>query len=44
MIGYVTIGTKDFDNTVKFYDALLATMGIHRLWQPGHMTALPSSH
>lgn len=39
MIGYITIGTKDFDSAVKFYDALLATMGIKRLWQHGHMAA-----
>lgn len=31
MIGDVTIGTKGFDSAVKFYDALLAAMGIHRL-------------
>jgi hypothetical protein len=31
MIGDVTIGTKDFDSAVKFCEALLATMGIHRL-------------
>lgn len=31
MIGDVTIGATDFDSAVKFYYALLATMGIHKL-------------
>ncbi len=31
MISHVTIGAKDLDSPAKFNDALLATMGIHRL-------------
>jgi catechol 2,3-dioxygenase-like lactoylglutathione lyase family enzyme len=31
MIGYVTIGTKDMDRAVKFYDALLAELGAKQL-------------
>jgi catechol 2,3-dioxygenase-like lactoylglutathione lyase family enzyme len=27
MIGYVTIGTNDFENSKKFYDTLLAELG-----------------
>ena len=27
MLGYVTLGTNDFDRDAKFYDALLAEMG-----------------
>ena len=32
MIGYVTIGTNDFERAAKFYDALFAVVGIERLW------------
>ncbi|WP_298921854.1 VOC family protein [uncultured Roseobacter sp.] len=39
MIGYVTIGTTDLDRAIKFYDTLLATIGIQRLWQHGDMAA-----
>ena len=39
MIGYVTIGTKDLDKAVQFYDALLATIGVQKLWQHGQMAA-----
>ncbi len=31
MIGYVTIGTKDMDRAVAFYDALLAEVGAKQL-------------
>lgn len=31
MIGDLTIGAKDFDSAVNFYDALPATMGTRRL-------------
>lgn len=31
MIGYVTIGTKDMDRAVAFYDALLAELGAKQL-------------
>ena len=30
MIGYVTVGTNDFERAAKFYDALLAEMGAKR--------------
>jgi len=39
MIGYVTLGTNSFDRAVEFYDALLATLGIQRLWSHGTMAA-----
>ena len=31
MIGYVTIGTRDMDRAVAFYDALLAELGAKQL-------------
>lgn len=37
MTGYLTIGANDLDRAVKFYDALLATIGIGKLWQHGDM-------
>lgn len=43
MIGYLTIGTNDLNRAVKFYDALLATLGIQKLWQHGDMAAWGSS-
>jgi catechol 2,3-dioxygenase-like lactoylglutathione lyase family enzyme len=33
MIGYVTIGTNDFERAASFYDALLAPLGMKRLMQ-----------
>jgi len=30
MIGYVTLGTNDFEKAVAFYDQLLATIGANR--------------
>jgi len=30
MIGYVTVGTNDFNRAAAFYDALLATVGAKR--------------
>lgn len=39
MIGYVTLGTNDFERAVEFYDQLLATIGIERLWKHGSMAA-----
>lgn len=30
MIGYVTLGTNDFDRAAKFYDALLGVLGAAR--------------
>lgn len=39
VIGYVTIGTNDFDRATDFYDQLLAVVGISRLWQHESMAA-----
>ena len=39
MIGYVTIGTNDFERALAFYDGLLATIGIRRLWRSESMAA-----
>ncbi|MCF6433454.1 MULTISPECIES: VOC family protein [unclassified Leisingera] len=39
MIGYVTIGTNNLDRAIEFYDALLATIRIQRLWRHGDMAA-----
>ena len=33
MIGYVTLGTNDFDRAAKFYDALLGEIGAKRLME-----------
>ena len=33
MIGYVTLGTNDFDRATKFYDALLAELGAKRFME-----------
>jgi catechol 2,3-dioxygenase-like lactoylglutathione lyase family enzyme len=43
MIGYLTIGTNDLDRAIKFYDALLVTLGIQKLWQHGDMAAWGTS-
>ena len=32
MVGYVTLGTNDFDRAAKFYDALLAEVGATRIF------------
>ncbi len=39
MIGYVTVGTNDFDRALRFYDELLASIGIERLWKIHSMAA-----
>ena len=39
MIGYVTIGTNDFERALQFYDKLLATIGVKRLWRIDSMAA-----
>ncbi len=39
MIGYVTIGTNDFDDALAFYDALFESIGVQRLWKHGSMAA-----
>ena len=33
MIGYATLGTNDIDRALRFYDALLATIGGSRIMQ-----------
>ena len=33
MIGYATLGTNDLPRAAAFYDALMAEMGAHRLWE-----------
>ena len=33
MIGYVTLGTNDMENSAKFYDALLAELGASRFME-----------
>ena len=33
MIGYVILGTNDFERAVKFYDELLATIGADRVFE-----------
>jgi len=33
MIGYVTIGATNFDRSLKFYDALLGSIGAKRLME-----------
>ncbi len=39
MIGYVTIGTNNFDAALQFYDSLFASVGVSRLWKHGNMAA-----
>ena len=39
MVGYVTFGTNDFERAVTFYDAVLAEVGLKRLWTHGGMAA-----
>jgi catechol 2,3-dioxygenase-like lactoylglutathione lyase family enzyme len=33
MLGYVTVGTSDFDKARGFYDALIAEVGGHRVFE-----------
>jgi len=33
MIGYVTLGTNDLENSAKFYDALCAEFGVGRMME-----------
>lgn len=37
MIGYVTLGTNDYDRAEKFYDALFAVIGVGKLWSSDGM-------
>ena len=39
MIGYVTLGTNDFERAKQFYDTLLAEIGGKRLMDFGRMIA-----
>lgn len=39
MVGYITLGTRDFDAAVAFYDAVFAAAGVERLWTHGGMAA-----
>ena len=39
MIGYVTLGTNDFERALQFYDDLLAAIGVKRLWRSDAMAA-----
>jgi len=39
MIGYVTIGTNNFENAVAFYDALLAELGAERFLEDDRFVA-----
>jgi len=39
MIGYVTLGTNDFERAIGFYDELFATVGVKRLWTTESMAA-----
>jgi len=43
MIGYVTIGTNDFDRAIGFYDALFAALGEQQLWKTNSMAAWGAS-
>ncbi len=43
MIGYVTVGTNDFERALLFYDKLLATIDIKRLWKTDSMAAWGAS-
>ena len=39
MIGYVTVGTNDFSLALHYYDKLLATIGVKRIWKTNSMAA-----
>jgi predicted lactoylglutathione lyase len=39
MIGYVTLGTNDFEKATAFYDVLLAEIGAGRMMQEDHIVA-----
>jgi catechol 2,3-dioxygenase-like lactoylglutathione lyase family enzyme len=39
MIGYVTVGTNDFEAAIGFYDSVFASVGIQRQWRHGNMAA-----
>ncbi len=39
MIGYITLGTNDFDKAAEFYDALLGTIGAARFMESDRFIA-----
>ena len=43
MIGYVTIGTNNFQDALHFYDELMSLLGEKRLWATESMAAWGSS-
>lgn len=43
MIGYVTVGTNDFERGLAFYEALFSVIGIPRLWRHGSQAAFGPS-
>jgi catechol 2,3-dioxygenase-like lactoylglutathione lyase family enzyme len=43
MIGYVTLGTNDFERAVKFYDELLALIGATRMMESERLVAWTSA-
>ena len=43
MIGYVTLGTNNFDAAVKFYDDLLASLGADRVFESDAFVAWSTS-
>ncbi len=43
MIGYVTLGTNDFEKSAKFYDELLAVTGAKRLMESDRFIAWAKS-
>ena len=42
MIGYVTLGTNNFDAAVRFYDELLRTIGAARTYEGESFVAWPT--
>lgn len=40
MIGYVTLGTNNFEAALNFYNALFSSVGASRLWKHDGMGAL----
>ena len=43
MIGYVTLGTNQFDKAAKFYDSLLAEIGAKRSMENDHFIVWSTS-
>jgi len=39
MIGYITIGSNDFNASMQFFDELFAVIDVKRLWQTDTMAA-----